>query len=466
MILLASLLAMLSAAAQTTSEFACLWRYGEANGMLSASPAKGRVVFMGDSITDNWARMRPGFFHDNDFIGRGIGGQTTSQMLLRFRDDVVNTGASAVVILAGTNDIAGNRGPCTLEEIAGNIASMCEIAQANGVRVVLCSVLPAHRYGWSKDKRPDIEIPKLNVMLEAYAKEQGFTYLDYFSEMVDPDQDNLNGLPLKWSKDGVHPNSDGYEVMESMVMEVLKDEVKAGVESRKGETLSLMSFNVRNGLGLDKDRMDYKRTSEVISSCCTDVVALQELDCGTKRSEGEDVLDVIAKRTGMYGTFAPAIEYGGGTYGVGMLSIEKPLRSATVPLPGREEARVLLMVEFNEYIYCCTHLSLTEEDRMASLQIIEDALKDFSAGTGKPVFIAGDWNDYPDSPFMAKMKKRFDILTDTAIPTFPSNAPASTIDYIARWKGGDRKTFGKVLGSSVPVVPAASDHRPVTVSLK
>jgi lysophospholipase L1-like esterase len=196
-----------------------LARYREANANVAA-PAKDeqRVVFMGDSITDFWVQPRFGaFFPGKPYIGRGISGQTTPQMLIRFRWDVIALQPKVVVILAGTNDIAGNTGPMTLEEIEGNLVSMAELARANGIRVVLASVMPVSNYGHGRDgnpvdmriKRPPEKILELNAWIKKYAAENGQVYLDYFSAMVD-DQ----GLLKKdLSEDGLHPNAAGYAVM-------------------------------------------------------------------------------------------------------------------------------------------------------------------------------------------------------------------------------------------------------------
>lgn len=183
---------------------------------------KNRVAFMGNSITDNWFKFHPQFFTENGFEGRGISGQTTPQMLVRFRQDVVNIGAKTVVILAGTNDIAGNTGYSSLEMIMDNIKSMCDIARANNIRPVLCSVLPAYRYSWKKDVKPNELIPKLNEMIKEYAKAGRITYVDFFSALADNAPGNENGLPEKYSKDGVHPNMDGYRIMEEILLKVLK----------------------------------------------------------------------------------------------------------------------------------------------------------------------------------------------------------------------------------------------------
>jgi lysophospholipase L1-like esterase len=173
------------------------------------APGEKRVVFMGNSITEGWIRFCPEFFSGKPYINRGISGQTTPQMLVRFRSDVINLKPSVVVILAGTNDIAGNTGPSTLEMIENNIISMAELAKANGIRVVLCSVLPAIDYPWNPGLNPVTKISSLNEIIEMYAKKSGIIYLDYYSHMVNEQK----GLKEEYSYDGVHPNEAGYKVM-------------------------------------------------------------------------------------------------------------------------------------------------------------------------------------------------------------------------------------------------------------
>ena len=195
-----------------------LEKYKMANEELKA-PANGenRVVFMGNSITEMWKGTHPEFFTDNPYVNRGIGGQTTPQMLLRFRQDVIDLDPEVVVILAGTNDIAGNTGPMTLEQIHDNILSMVELAKANGIKPIVCSVLPAYDYPWSPGLNPNIKIPKLNALLKDMAKAQEVMYLDYFSEMVD----GRNGMQSKLTTDEVHVTKAGYDIMEKMVKEAI-----------------------------------------------------------------------------------------------------------------------------------------------------------------------------------------------------------------------------------------------------
>ncbi len=198
-------------------------RFRKQNIELGApKPGEQRIVFMGNSITEGWPNKDPEFFKTPGFVNRGIGGQTTPQMLLRFRADVIDLEPKVVVILAGTNDIAGNTGPMTLEEIRDNIISMSELALANGIAVVISSVLPAHDYAWRPGLEPNIKIPKLNAELKEYAIVKGIIYLDYFSVMVD----DRNGLPIDLAEDGVHPTVKGYAVMKPLVEEAISSALK------------------------------------------------------------------------------------------------------------------------------------------------------------------------------------------------------------------------------------------------
>ncbi|MBC8594645.1 SGNH/GDSL hydrolase family protein [Oscillospiraceae bacterium N12] len=207
----------------TAQDWANLTRFQAKNEALG-TPAKGekRVVFMGNSITEGWINTCPEFFEGRPYINRGIGGQTTPQMLIRFRQDVINLHPKVVVILAGTNDIAGNTGPSTLEMIEDNLASMAEIAHANGIKVILCSVLPAYDYPWRKGMEPNVKIPELNKWIKNYAEKNKFIYLDYFSAMVD----EKNGMQADLSGDGVHPNKKGYEIMQPMVEKAIAKALK------------------------------------------------------------------------------------------------------------------------------------------------------------------------------------------------------------------------------------------------
>ena len=179
-----------------------------------------RVVFMGDSITEEWSNLYPEYFTEKGYINRGIGGQTTPQMLIRFKPDVVDLKPEIVVVLAGTNDIAGNTGPSNAKMITDNIFSMAEIAKAYQMKVVLSSILPVYEYDWAREiKDPPSTIQAVNDALKQYASNYGLIYLDYFSSMVDERQ----GLNSDYTSDGVHPNESGYILMSSLAEEVLSE---------------------------------------------------------------------------------------------------------------------------------------------------------------------------------------------------------------------------------------------------
>ncbi len=201
------------------NDWANLNRYKDENLKLGLPSAdENRVVFLGNSITEGWKELNPDFFNRNRYINRGISGQTTPQMLLRFRSDVVNLKPKVVIILAGTNDIAGNTGPSTLEMIEDNIASMVEIAKANNIKIILCSVLPAYDFPWKPGLNPSRKIVDLNKWIKKYADKNKIQYVDYFSSMADEN----NGLKKEFSEDGVHPNLAGYTVMEPLVQKSIE----------------------------------------------------------------------------------------------------------------------------------------------------------------------------------------------------------------------------------------------------
>jgi lysophospholipase L1-like esterase len=216
-----------SADAQTPdrlrTDWAYLERYRAENAALGPPRAgENRVVFMGNSITDGWAKYFPTMFPNKPYIGRGIGGQTTPQMLVRFRQDVIALKPAVVVILAGTNDIAGNTGPSTMEMIEDNLASMAELAQANGIRVVLSSVLPVFDYPWKPGLEPAPKIVALNAWMKQYAAAHNAVYLDYHSAMADERQ----GMKADLATDGVHPNEAGYRIMAPLAERAITEALK------------------------------------------------------------------------------------------------------------------------------------------------------------------------------------------------------------------------------------------------
>jgi lysophospholipase L1-like esterase len=212
---IAILLLSFTASAQ---DWANIKRFEEDNNKLTqTAPGKNRVVYMGDSITDFWIVNDSTFFASNNYVDRGISGQTTGQMLVRFREDVINLKPAVVVILAGINDIAENNGPSKLEDVAGNIFSMAELAKAHHIKVVISSVLPAAAFPWRPAINPVEKVKALNEILANYAKANQMVYLDYFTKMAD----EKRGLPATYSKDGVHPNLAGYKVMEPLAKQAI-----------------------------------------------------------------------------------------------------------------------------------------------------------------------------------------------------------------------------------------------------
>jgi len=190
-------------------DWANLNRFDYDNQKLGADSVEKRIVFMGNSITEGWTSFDSSFFAGKPYINRGISGQTTPQMLVRFRADVIDLKPAVVIILAGTNDIAGNTGPSTIKMIADNLKSMAELAIANNIKVILCSVLPVLDYPWKSGLEPAEKIVNLNKMIKDYSEKNGIIYLDYFKAMAN----DQNGLRDELTYDGVHPNKAGYKAM-------------------------------------------------------------------------------------------------------------------------------------------------------------------------------------------------------------------------------------------------------------
>jgi lysophospholipase L1-like esterase len=195
-------------------DWAAFGRYAKANELVKTPP---KAIFLGNSITDMWWGIDSAFFKDNNYLGRGIGGQTTAEMLVRLRADVINLKPKAVVILAGTNDIAQNIGYISLENIFGNIVSMAELAKHNNILPILCSILPVYDYRWRPGLEPAGKIITINAWLKDYADKNGFVYVDYHSAL----KDERDGLPAEYSMDGVHVNLAGYKIMEKLAHEAI-----------------------------------------------------------------------------------------------------------------------------------------------------------------------------------------------------------------------------------------------------
>lgn len=211
-------------------DWANLKRFQEENKKIVAPKVdENRVVFMGNSITEGWLRIDPSYFEDKPYINRGISGQTTPQMLLRFRQDVIDLNPKVVVILAGTNDIAGNTGRMTLEQTRDNIISMAQLAKVNGINVVLSSILPAFDYPWKPGLEPAEKIFAINKMLKEFADKNKCVYLDYFSAMAD----ERKGLRKGLGEDGVHPNLAGYKIMEPLAEVAIQQALKMKPKRKK-----------------------------------------------------------------------------------------------------------------------------------------------------------------------------------------------------------------------------------------
>ncbi|MDQ2718351.1 MAG: GDSL-type esterase/lipase family protein [Bacteroidota bacterium] len=221
--ILSALVLFFTINAASAQDWSNINRYEKANNLV-APPAKGekRIVFMGNSITDFWISIDSSFFAGKPYFDRGISGQTTGQMLVRFREDVINLKPSVVVILAGINDIAENNGPSKLEDVFGNIVSMAQLAKANGIKVVLSSLLPAFNFPWRLAINPVPKVKALNEMIKDYADKNNIVYLDYFTAMAD----SKRGLLASLAKDAVHPNLAGYKVMEPLAEKAIAAALK------------------------------------------------------------------------------------------------------------------------------------------------------------------------------------------------------------------------------------------------
>jgi endonuclease/exonuclease/phosphatase family metal-dependent hydrolase len=224
------------------------------------------------------------------------------------------------------------------------------------------------------------------------------------------------------------------------------------------DTLKILTYNVRNCKGFD-NLIDYERIARVIKRIDADVVALQELDSVTTRSNQKDVLAELARRTGMFPTYRASIRFQGGAYGIGILTRLQPVNSEALPLPGKEEKRSVLLVELPNYVVCCTHFSLTSQDRAESVGIINQLVTKYT----KPVFLAGDFNAEANSAEMLQLAENWQMLNDSRGKTFPANKPEEGIDFILSKKNG--KYQFRLIDSLVENEPLASDHLPVWVKV-
>ena len=230
------------------------------------------------------------------------------------------------------------------------------------------------------------------------------------------------------------------------------------LQAKRVRTVRLTSYNIQHGEGLDK-KIDHARQAKILRKAHADVAAIQEVDSVTKRNGGLYSLEEIGRKAKMYSTFAPAIKFQGGKYGIGILSKKQPLSVHRIPLPGREEPRMLLVAEFKHYVVACTHLSLTDEDRMASIPLIVEEAKKWQ----KPFVIMGDLNDEPGMPFYKEMQKHFLFLNPPYDKTFPADKPNICIDHVALFMPTPEATLSYYrtwVGEET-----FSDHRPLHAKL-
>ncbi len=230
----------------------------------------------------------------------------------------------------------------------------------------------------------------------------------------------------------------------------------APIQARR---LKLMTYNIHHAEGMDKVYAP-ERIAKLILEDDPDVVALQEVDSASRRVNGHYVAGDIAKFTGMTDTYAETIPFQGGKYGIALLSKQAPKSVKRIPLPGQEEKRAMLIADFGQYVVCCTHLSLTEEDRINSIVLIRKALKKYKR---KPIFIMGDFNDTPSSVFMQKFTRHFQALTSKSIPTFPYDQPREVIDYIMTRQGTGQP---RAIRSHITIGNIASDHCPLMTEVE
>ncbi len=205
------------------TDWAFLTKYAQENHQLISTKAPINVVFMGNSITEGWSFLDPEFFKQNHFVNRGIGGQTSAQMVIRFYQDVISLKPKVVVILAGINDIAANQGPTTNEMIQHNINAMVDIAQANGLKIILCSILPANRFGWRQSINPTQRVLEMNQWITQFCAEKKIYFCNYVPELSDAE----HGLKKELGEDGVHPNLKGYEIMKSILLPIINTALNA-----------------------------------------------------------------------------------------------------------------------------------------------------------------------------------------------------------------------------------------------
>lgn len=454
--------------AQEDKDWAKFGRYAQANAAQENRPL---AVLMGDSITDGWAKQDGEWLKAQDFLGRGISGQTTSQMLVRFRADVLELKPSYVVILAGINDIARNNGFISTAHILDNIVSMCELAVLHGIQPVLCSVLPASAIGWRKDLgNPTELILELNALLASYATSQGFPYVDYYTPMADKD----GSLLPAYARDPVHPNLDGYHKMEEILL---------GSVDFKYQ-LKVMSYNIRYATAKDGP-YSWPLRREAAAAMVLDqqpaVFGVQEAlqaqleyleeACPAYRSIG------VGREDGVHGGEHMSIFYDTTCLDLVQWGTYWLSETPDVPSKGwdaackRTATWALLKDRRNgkEFFFVNTHLDhVGEEARRKGLELVVKRIGSMNPGNS-PMILCGDFNVYPDDPCLKDLRacmldaRETATATDGAI-TYHGWGKArkdGPIDYIF-WNGFSGCTSFSRVTQPYLGCPYVSDHYPVT----
>ncbi|MDD4696644.1 MAG: SGNH/GDSL hydrolase family protein [Fermentimonas sp.] len=418
-----------------------------------------KKVIIGNSIIHYWNDEKgrengpeswEKYVEPEGFLNLGYGWDRIENVLWRvYHGELDGYKAEEVVLMIGINNI----GISSDEEIVEGLNFLLrqiEIRQKDAV-IKVVGLLPMR----SQEDR----VKRLNEQISVMVHTSGCYFINPGVNLLKDDK-----IDESLFNDGLHPNEKGYSLIAPIIASAVESSDISNnkiPEVKSENTTRLMTYNIRNARGLD-DVTDYQRIANVIKKNNPDIIAIQELDSVTTRSNGVDVLDVLAGKTNLHPTYAAAIDYDGGKYGIGILSKEKPLSIKRVPLPGREESRMLLIVEMNDYYFACTHFSLNSEDRMLSVDVINSEATKLNPD--KPFFLSGDINATPESDVLKEFYKSFTSLVSPDEFTIPADTPDKCIDYIfGHSSRGDWKSIGNrgVIDESV-----ASDHRPLYADVR
>ncbi|MDD4778180.1 MAG: SGNH/GDSL hydrolase family protein [Fermentimonas sp.] len=420
--------------------------------LIKENPPK--KVIIGNSIIHYWNDQQGRekgpvswnkYLEPEGFLNLGCGWDRIENVLWRvYHGEFDGYQAEEIVLMIGINNIGINSD----EEIVEGLNFLLKQIERrqNKAIIKVAGLLPMR----SQEER----IRRLNEKISVMAQTNGWYFINPGVKLLKDGK-----IDESLFSDGLHPNEKGYSLIAPLI--VLDAEYEWAVPIQGAQSARLMSYNIRNARGMD-EVIDYQRIADVINKVNPDIIAIQEIDSVTARSNGVYVLDVLAEKTMLHPTYAAAIDYNGGKYGIGILSKEKPLSIKRIPLPGREEPRMLLIVEMDDYYFACTHFSLNSEDRLKSVDIIMDEAEKLNPD--KPFFLAGDINATPDSDVLKEFNKLFTSLVSPDQFTIPANNPDKCIDYIFGYTGrGEWKLLEErgVIAESV-----ASDHRPLFADIR